>query len=229
MKSRNTAAFVPASSLAVVAGMLLLQGCTTPSKPAPSWDGLELREQKKFDAVYVKPNVTFTAYKQVALDPVTVKFAKNWDPNEGSADLIRRFSKEDIEEIRKGIADEFHKVFKKVLEEGGYKVTDVAGPDVLHVGAALIDIYINAPDQMTAGRSRTYTTESGRLTLVMECVDSLTGETLARVVDKEEGTDIGAWQWTNRTTNMADLGSALRKWAMALRAGLDKVNGKQSG
>lgn len=228
MKPRHSTYAIRFLSLAAAAGTLLLQACAT-QKPAPSWDGLELREQKGLDAVYVKPNVTFTAYKQVALDPVTVKFAKDWDPNEGSAERIRRFSKEDIEGIRTGIASEFEKVFKKVLTEGGYTLTELAGPDVLHVGAALIDIYITAPDEMTAGRSRTYTTESGRLTLVMEMVDSLTGETLARVVDKEEGTDIGVWQWTNRTTNMADLDSALRKWAMALRRGLDKVNGKQSG
>jgi hypothetical protein len=62
----------------------------------------------------------------------------------------------------------------------------------------------------------------------MEMVDSITGETLARVVDKEEGSGIETWQWTNKVTNVADLDAALKKWAMALRAGLDKVNGKQT-
>lgn len=229
MKSPHTVPAIRILTLAAAAAALLLQGCVTPAKPAPSWDGLELREQKGLDAVYVKPNVTFTAYKQVILDPATVKFAKDWDPNQGSADHLRRISKEDIEGIRTGIASEFQKVFAKVLAEGGYQLTETAGPEVLHVGAALIDIYITAPDEMTAGRSRTYTTDSGRVTLVMEMQDSLTGETLARVVDKEEGNDMGPMQWTNRVTNMADLDAALRKWATALRNGLDKVNGKQSG
>lgn len=58
MKSRHAIAAVRALTLA--AGALLLQSCVTPP-PAPSWDGLELREQKGLDAVYVKPNVTFTA------------------------------------------------------------------------------------------------------------------------------------------------------------------------
>jgi Protein of unknown function (DUF3313) len=226
MKRRHATAAVGA--LALAAGVLLLQACATSQGPAPSWDGLELREQKKLDAVYVKPNVTFAAYKQVILDPVTVKFSENWDPNRNSAQRIQQFSKDDIEAIRTGIADEFHKVFEKVLTEGGYKLTQEAGPEVLHVGAALIDIYITAPDAMTAGRSRTYTTDSGRVTLVMEMVDSITGETLARVVDKEEGSGIETWQWTNKVTNVADLDAALKKWAMALRAGLDKVNGKQT-
>ena len=39
------------------------------------------------DNVYVRPNVQFTAYKSVKLDPVDVKFDKDWDPNSGTREL----------------------------------------------------------------------------------------------------------------------------------------------
>jgi hypothetical protein len=204
---------------------LIVGACKT-TAPEPSWDGLELREQKKLDAVYVKPNVPFKAYQQVMIAPVQVAFSKDWDPNRDSAQRLPSFNKEDIQAIKDGIATEFKKVFEETLTEGGYKIATSPGDDVLHVGAAIIDLYITAPEDMTAGRSRTYTTDSGRMTLVMELKDSTSGEVLARVVDKEEGRDFGTLTWTNRVTNLSDLRMALKKWATALRTGLDRVNGK---
>ncbi len=213
--------------LACLCGTLVACAQTPPAAPAAEWDGLQLREQKNLDAVYVKPNVTFKGYQQVLLTQPHVAFSKNWDPNEGSArSLGTQIDARDIEEIKTGISSEFRKAFEERLSQGGYKLTTAPGEDVLRVDAALIDIYITAPDNMSAGRSRTYTAETGRITLVMELRDATTGELLARVVDKEEGRDFGYMQITNRVTNTADLRVALNKWADVLRAGLDKVNGK---
>ena len=57
---------------------------TAKEKPPQEWDGLVRRENKKLDNVYVGPDVEFKAYKRVSLDPVEVKFDKDWDPNSGS-------------------------------------------------------------------------------------------------------------------------------------------------
>lgn len=221
MKIRTAIAVLAVSCAALLA-------CTKPTREAAKeWDGLELREQKNLDAVYVKPNVTFKHYQQVLLTQPQVAFSKNWDPNQSTAaSLGSRLNARDIEEIKTGIATEFRKSFEASLGAGGYKLATEPGEDVLRVDSALVDIYINAPDTMSASRSRVYTTDSGRMTLVMELRDSTTGELLARVVDKEEGREFGMMQVTNRVTNTADLRVALNKWAGALRAGLDKVNGK---
>ena len=78
---------------------------------------------------------------------------------------------------------------------------------------------------MSAGRSRTYTTNAGEMTLDMEVRDSLTGQLLARVVDKQRALDTGRLQWTNSVTNAADAERAIDVWAKQLRGGLDRVNG----
>jgi hypothetical protein len=88
---------------------------------------------------------------------------------------------------------------------------------------AIIDLYVTAPDTMSAGVSRTYTANSGRMTLVLEVRDSVTGETLARVVDGQSGRNIGTMTITNRATNTADARRAIRSWAQALRSGLDSL------
>ena len=104
-------------------------------------------------------------------------------------------------------------------------VTDVAGPDTIRVTPAIIDLYINAPDVMSPGRSRTYTTNAGHMTLDLEVRDSVTGQLMARAVDKQQSVDTGYMQWTNSVTNRADAQRAIDVWAAQLRAGLDRING----
>jgi hypothetical protein len=62
------------------------------------------------------------------------------------------------------------------------------------------------------------------MTLVLELRDSVTGETLARVVDGRSGRASGHMTITNRVTNTADARRAIRVWAQALRSGLDSLH-----
>jgi len=100
------------------------------------------------------------------------------------------------------------------------------GEDVLRVSAAIVNLYINAPEKMSAGRSRTYTTSAGYATLVAELRDSVTGKLMARAVDSVQGRDTGSFQITNSVTNMSAARNALSKWARVLREALDDATGR---
>jgi hypothetical protein len=76
---------------------------------------------------------------------------------------------------------------------------------------------------MSAGRSRTYTANAGRMTLVLELRDSVTGETLARVVDGRSARNAGMMTVTNRVTNTADARRIVRTWSQALVGALDSL------
>ena len=67
----------------------VLSVATAKEKPPQEWDGLVRQTSKKLDNVYIRPNVTFKAYKRLRLDPVEVKFDKNWDPNDGTRTLSK--------------------------------------------------------------------------------------------------------------------------------------------
>ena len=43
------------------------------------------------------------------------------------------------------------------------------------------------PIHARAGRQRTYTTQAGEMTLVLELLDGTTGEILVRIVDRHRG------------------------------------------
>jgi hypothetical protein len=217
---------VIARTLLGIAGALLVAACATTSSQAPaSWDGLEKRDAKGVDALYVRPNYKFPHYKKIILDPCSVSFSKDWDPNSTTPDLSRRLNSDDIQKIKDALAKLFRERFTRELTEGGYEITDTASENTLRVTPAIIDLYVNAPDKMAPGISRTYTTSAGAMTLAMEMRDAPTGALLARVVDRQRAMDTGRLQWTNSVTNSADAQRAIDQWARQLRAGLDRVNG----
>lgn len=210
--------------LSLVACGLLVPAASFAAKAPETWDGLEQRKAKGVDAVYVRPGVDFAGYRNVLIDPVEVAFDKNWKPNRtGSAS--RRLSTDEIEKIRAEMASEFRRIFAEELAAGGYDVVAAPLDDTLRVTAGLADVYITAPDTMSAGRTRTYTRSAGRMTLVMELRDGPTGQLLARVVDRHEDDSMYA-QWTTSVSNSAEFREAVKGWAKRLVKGLDGVTGR---
>ena len=211
------------SSLAVALVALALTGCASTQRGPAEWDGLVRQPNTRLDAVFLKPDAEIPSYANIILAPASVQFARNWDPNRGGRSMSRRLDTADVVAIKDNLAATLAEIFKEELTAGGYQVVTEPGPDTLLVIPAIIDLYMTAPDTMSPGRTRTYTANSGRMTLVLEIRDSVTGETLARVVDARGGRTSGVMTVTNRATNTADARRAIRIWAQALRNGLDSL------
>jgi hypothetical protein len=204
---------------------MLASGVAFAEKLPETWDGLVQRKAKGIDAVYLRPDVDFTVYRNVVIDPVQVAFDKNWKPNRSSS-VSGRLSADDLQRIKDEMANEFSRIFAEQLTAGGYKVVAKPLDDTLRISAALADVYINAPDTMSAGVTRSYTMDAGRMTLVMELRDGPTGQLLARVIDRHAGRQTGHAQIANSVTNSAEFRLAVTTWAKRLVTGLDNVSGK---
>jgi hypothetical protein len=202
---------------------LLAAGCAVSTQKPEQQDGLVLQPSRGFDAVYLRPGVDFRTFNDIVLKPVEVAFDKDWDPNSTQRDLSRRLSQQDIQKMRDEMATTFREIFIKELESSGYKVVDQPGDSSLITTASLNDVYINAPDKMAPGRSRTYTMESGRMTLLLELHDGVTGQLIGRVVDRKIGDNFGRLEITDSVTNSADFRRAVTDWAVRLRKGLDTL------
>jgi hypothetical protein len=212
-----------ASALTAVFVALIMAGCATTTRGPTEWDGLVRQSGTRFDAVFVRPDAEIPSYRNIVLAPAGVQFARNWDPARGGRSQSRRLDSGDIQAIKDGLATLLGEIFTEELTAGGYQIVTEPGPDTLVLIPAIVDLYITAPDTMSAGRSRTYTANSGRMTLVLELRDGVTGETLARVVDSRAGRNAGLMTVTNRVTNTAEARRAIRVWAQALRGALDSV------
>ena len=209
-----------------IAAMAALPPALAADAPPAEWDGLVRIDSKQIDHLYKLPAADFSGYKRVRLDPIEVEFDKNWKPNASERSPSQRLTDSDILKIKQALAEEFRKVFTEELTRNGYPVVNEDGEDVLRVSAAIVNLYINAPEKMSAGRSRTYTTSAGYATLVAELRDSVTGKLMARAVDSVQGRDTGSFQITNSVTNMSAARNALSKWARVLREGLDDATGR---
>jgi hypothetical protein len=214
-------------SLILITAACLLSGTAIAKQdelPAVSHDGLELRKGKAA-VVYVRPGVDFSGYQRFAILECPVAFSKDWERERKSG--AARVSQKDMDEMKADLSAEFLKIFTDELQnKGGYQIVTTGAEDVLILRPAIIDLEVSVPDTMSAGRSYTLSESAGGMTLYLEIFDSVTGQILARAIDRQEDRGTGRIQWQNSVTNKAEADRMLRRWASALRERLDEVNGK---
>jgi hypothetical protein len=219
------------SLLYAIAAATALSGCattqTSPIDDMSTHEGLVKASVKGVDAVYNRPGANLSGYDKILLRPIAVEFSKNWKPEDDSA--LYRMNEPDRDKIKKDLAKAFDDVFRQVLQEkGGYQMVNEPAKGVLEVQAAIINLYINAPDvsMQTAARVKTYTTSAGEMTLIAELHDSVTGTLLSRAYDRRDDLGSGQWTWTDSVTNSADARREIRRWAELLKNALDASRGK---
>jgi Protein of unknown function (DUF3313) len=189
-----------------------------------SHDGLQVVKVKGIELAYARPGASLAAYNRVMLEPVEVAFSKDWNPNRTGSSF--KLSAEERDEIRKGVAQLVYDEFKRALQDkSSYQVVDAVGPDVLRVKVNIINLYVNAPDTLTAGRTRTYTASAGEMTLVAEMFDSESGQVLARAVDRRDARRAGNLSFANSVTNSSEARIIASSWARILRDAMDKAHG----
>lgn len=203
--------------------LTLLSGAASCGEPAEtSFDGLVRVKSPNADLLYTRPGATLSGYKRIALLDCHVAFRKNWQRDQNTSGI--RVSNADMEKIKKNLAEEFRKIFVAELQDkGGYQIVTEGGDDVLILRPAIIDLDISAPDVMSPGRSRSFATSAGDMTLYIELFDGASGEILARVADREQARDMGRMTWQTSLTNRNEAEKIMRKWATWAREALDRA------
>jgi hypothetical protein len=209
--------------------LALLFALTTPgfakSKseiPEYTVEGLKLVPNTKNVAyVWAEPGADLSQYDRIYLTEPYVAFKKNWqrDQNRGSI----RVSTSDMERIKKDVASLFMEIFTEELQTGGYALANERAEDVLIVKPAIIDLDVNAPDVRSVGRTSTFTTSAGSMTLYIELYDSETDDLLAKALDPQADRDSRFMQWQTGPSNRAAAKRIMQPWAEALRKGLDNA------
>lgn len=205
--------------------LIAVCGVAAASDPPETWDGLVEVKSKRLDVAYLAPGADFRPYTAVMVDPTEVAFKKDWlkDVNRAERSVSRRVTEEDAAEILAAARSNFDDIFHEAFKAAGYSVADKPGEGVLRVSTAVINLYLNAPDTMSAGRSRTYSANAGEATLVLELRDSATGALLGRVLDRNETRDAGMMQMTSSVTNLNDFRALFKQWAGIATKGLETL------
>ena len=216
-------------NLLIILSLILLAtvSVTTMAKnkkelPEYTVEGLKLVPGTKDIAiVYAEEGADLSQYDRVYLVEPYVAFKKNWQRDQNRGTTKVRTS--DMDRIKVNVKELFMEVFTEELEKGGYALANERAEDVLIVKPAIIDLDVNAPDIMSAGRSNTYTDHAGSMTLYLELYDSETDDLLAKALDPKADSRAGFMQWQTGPANRAAAKRMMQPWAEALRKGLDRA------
>lgn len=164
--------------------------------------------ESKVDAVYIKSGVDFGIYRSLLADPMGIYYPDGMTPP----------TAEELARIR----SIFRTAFLGQIGDN-YPIVDTPGSDVLRVRASLIDLKLETKDSSPQELSQIGgrlgpLIDAGRLTLIMELIDSNSGEVLGRAADEEKleaattATDADEWR---------QIEIAAQRWAIAFRGFLD--------
>ncbi len=178
--------------------------------------------------VYADPAADLSVYNRVMLREAHVAFRKNRERELSSrSDSALAVTPEDIERMKNELATEFHAVFRNVLEDGGYPLVDEPAENVLLIRPAIINLEIAAPDTPHSGQTRAHAASAGEMTLYLEIFDSVTGDLIAKALDRQMDSppSQGFYTWGDTQANRAAADRIIGGWARSL---LDALNAAQS-
>jgi hypothetical protein len=218
--------------LAIPAALLLVAGCA--SEPAiqegpdaeVTYDGLHRIDNSAFEYAYIDPDADWARYDKIL--PGGAEFRFRAVKKTSGTTLSRTTTSEFYvdEKNRARLEEEVSKVFAEELGQSErFSVTEGPGPDVLIVRGGLTDVVSRVPPEY-AGRSEVFLTSVGEATLVLEIVDSMSGEVLFRAADRRAADRMGGGMTPVRSTpptNWSEVRRLARRWASRLREGLDSL------
>lgn len=223
--NRNRLLILPLTLLLALSSLSILAG--EQEWPEVTEDGLHRVPDSVLAVVYAEPGADLGPYTSVILVEPTVAFKKNWarDQRSRSASKLSTSSTVNTTKIKKDLAKEFQTIFTDTLNKGGYPVVSETAEDVLLVRPSIVNLDINAPQTHGTGRSNSYVQSAGEMTLSIELFDSLTGDLIAKALDRREDRDNDMYTWANSQTNKAAAQRIMQGWADVL---LDALNEAKS-
>jgi hypothetical protein len=196
--------------------------------------GLEKVKRAKFRETYVDTGVDFSRYTNLYLGDAYFDY-RDVGPAQRSRSSALSTSNKGVfgiaEEDRIKFQEVVSEAFMKQLAKGkNFTVVDSIDENTMIMRGAVIDIVSRVPPQF-AGRSEVYLATVGEATLVMEFLDGMTGDVLAKISERGRiGSPSGRIDQFSMPANRATVTGDVRRWAnsaaIRLRKELDGAMGE---
>ena len=189
-----------------------------------SFDGLHVVDNSIFREAWADPDIEFSRYNKIMPGGAFFEFraVKRTSNTTAARSRAREFYID--EDARARLEKEVTAIFAEELAKSTrFTVVDEPGPDVLIIRGGLHDIVSFVPPE-PIGRGEIWLSSVGEITLLLEVVDSLSGEVIARAVERRAAERGGGMAiQANRVTTWAEVRRLTRRWATTLRDGLDSI------
>jgi hypothetical protein len=204
---------------------------------SPTYDGMVPVRDSGMKEAWVKPDIDISSYRRILLLPAEVQF-RAVRPGAGKATFATQDRNFPVSpENQQRLIETVTTVFREELGESrNLTLTNEPGPDVLLVRISLIDIVSKVPPEVP-GRTDTFLDEFGAATLVLELQDSMSGEILARAVDRRAaeppygldaldglgGLGSSNLNRANPVTTWSEVRQVARRWAALVTRRIDQL------
>jgi len=177
-------------------------------------DGVVPVQSLSLDELYLRPNADFADYRRVMIEPVQVEFHKAWmrDMN-GTRGVPPQISQGDVRRIAEETASSLGSIVAEAFKARGYEIAAAPGPGVLRLSPRVTDLYINAPDVLPPGRTKSLARDAGEATLLLDARDAVTGTLLGRVIDRGTTPRVAALTRATSASNAFWFDAMFRHWA----------------
>jgi hypothetical protein len=190
-----------------------------------SFDGLVEIKKGVFKRSWVDPDVDFTQYTKVLSGGAHFEFRA---VKKGSSTSIQRMNKREFyisDADQQKLIDTVSRIFEEELAKSKhFTIVEAPGPDVMVLRGGLLDIVSHVPPDMV-GRGTIYLSSVGEATLVLELLDSLSGETIYRAVERRAaGQSNNDMMGSSPVRSWSEVKRWARRWGSRLRVGLDSIH-----
>jgi len=187
-----------------------------------SFDGLHSIKGGTADAAWARPGTDISQYSKIMLQGVGIEYRPGGEAGrtyharaEGGPFEVTARQREEFEIVMK------EAFLEELAKSDKFELVAEAGPDVLLIIGALIDVVSHVPPE-PIGMADIYLTRVGEATLVLEIRDSITEAVLVRAVDRRAAERFGEFMESNRINNRAEVRRLARTWARLLRMRLEE-------
>lgn len=217
---------------------LLVVACSSPPptiEQGPgaelTFDGLHKVDNARFAEAWADPDIDYTVYNKILPEKAFFEFRA---VKKSSTTGLQRTSSSQTEywiddKDKQRLIAEVTAIFSEELGKSTrFTIATEPGPDVLIIRGGLHDIVSLVPPEMT-GRGEIYLRSVGEATLILEAVDSMSGETIFRAMERRSAERLGGsgapgtMMVSNTVTTWAEVRRLARRWATTLREGLDSI------
>ncbi len=217
----------------LLAACLAIAACA-PMNPVietdgPTYDGMIPVRDSGMKEAWVKPDINISSFRQILLLPAEVQFRA---VRPGAGTSLSRSQDQDFPlspADQKRLVDTVTAVFREELAQSrNLTLTTEPGAAVLLVRISLLDIVSKVPPE-EPGRTEIFLDEIGAATLVLELQDSMSGETLARAVDRRAADPVdglygqGTLARVNSVTAWSEVRRVARRWADLVTRRIDQL------
>jgi hypothetical protein len=189
-----------------------------------SYDGLHVVDNSVFKQAWADPDIDFSRYDSFIPG---VPFFEYRAVKKSSGTARARSGESEFyidEKGREKLEGIVEEIFTEELAKSSrFTKVDATGPDVLVIRGGLHDIVSFVPPDLI-GRGNIYLSSVGQITLILEAVDSTSGEVIFRAVERRALDRGGSTAMPSSTvTTTAEVRRLIRRWATTLREGLDSI------